>query len=269
MNEALWRVQLSTGEIRMMTLEALDEAFDEGLIDARVPVLPPGESAWTTLGEAAGLDDEETPPEEAPSLSPIAISPPSSMSCVPDLDEPSPARLDLDVPEELVFAARSRRRAVFGAIAGVGALALALAVVAGKVGGSVPTTSNVNAAFAVEAPPPAAVEALPQPAPQPVKEQAASEQPAKEQQAAKEQPAKEQPAKEQQANAEEKAELSDWQKRMLLDADKAREDKARAKKAEKAERVEKAERQPKKPSTKTSQGLLNGGDRFDPLNGAL
>lgn len=252
MNEALWRVQLSTGEIRMMTLEALDEAFDEGLIDARVPVLPPGASAWTTLGEAAGLD-EATPPDQAPSLSPIAISPPSSTSCVPDVDEPSSPRLDLDLPEELVFSARSRRRAVFGGIAGVGALALALAVVAGKVGGSVPTASNVNAAFAVEAPPPAAVEALPQPEQQPVKEQAASEQ-----------PAKEQPAK-----ADEKAELSDWQKRMLLDADKAREDKARAKRQEKVEKLEKTERQPKKPSTKTSHGLLNGGDRFDPLNGAL
>lgn len=257
MNEALWRVQLSTGEIRMMTLEALDEAFDEGLIDARVPVLPPGASAWTTLGEAAGLDDE-TPPEQAPSLSPIAISPPSSTSCVPDVDERSSPRLDLDLdlPEELVFAARSRRRAIFGGIAGVGALALALAVVAGKVGGSVPTVSNVNAAFAVEAPPPAAAEALPP----------AEQQPAKEQATATEQPAKEQP---QPAKADEKPELSDWQKRMLLDADKAREDKARAKRPARAETVEKAERQPKKPSTKTSQGLLNGGDRFDPLNGAL
>lgn len=242
MNEALWRVQLSTGEIRTMTIEALDEAFNQGLIDARVHVLPPGASAWMTLGEAAGLDPEP-PPDQAPSLSPVAIPPSSSTSRI--------ANDDLDLPEEIVFAARSRRRAIFAGIAGVGALALALAVIAGKIGGSAPSSSSVNVAFAVEAPLPAAAEALPPP-----------EQPA----------ASPEPAKEQAAKVDEKTELSDWQKRMLLDADKAREDKARTTrrdKVRKAEKAQKTNRPPKKRSTKAGQGLLNGGDRFDPLNGAL
>ena len=226
MNEELWRVQLGTGEIRMMTLEGLDRAFDEGLIDAHVPVLAPGASAWTTLGEAAGLDDCPTE-QQAPSLSPVAIAPPSSRA-TPAL-ESAGAPLDLDLPEDLELA--PRRRGVLAA-GGIGALAVAAAIafVAARTGGS-PTDIDVKTTTAVEAPPAAAtaLRAPVEPAP-----------------------------------AEGKRELSDWQKRMLLDADKAREDKTRAKNQEKAQKVER-----KTKRVKTSPGLLNGGDRFDPLNGAL
>ncbi|MBX3199719.1 MAG: hypothetical protein KF894_16405 [Labilithrix sp.] len=224
MNEELWRVQLGTGEIRMMTLEGLDRAFDEGLIDARVPVLAPGASAWTTLGEAAGLDDCPTE-QQAPSLSPVAIAPPSS-AATPALESAGP--LDLDLPEDLELA--PRRRGVLAA-GGIGALAVAAAIafVAARGGGS-PTDIDVKATTAVEAPP-AAAEALPAPV---------------------------------ETASEAKRELSDWQKRMLLDADKAREDKTRAKNQDKAQKVER-----KTKRAKTSPALLNGGDRFDPLNGAL
>ncbi len=93
-----------------------------------------------------------------------------------------------------------------------------------------PTTGDVRAA-AVQAPPPA-VESVPS------KTEAA------------------------QPSSGGKPELSDWQKRMLVDSDKARDDKARTKKAERAGKA-----QP--PRKKTAAGLLNGGDKFDPLNGAL
>lgn len=224
MNEELWRVQLGTGEIRMMTLEGLDRAFDEGLIDARVPVLAPGASTWTTLGEAAGLDD--CPTEQAPSLSPVALGAPSSTATASL--EPEGQPLDLDLPEELELA--PRRRGVLAA-GGIGALAVAgaIAFVVSRLGGAT-TDIDVKATTAVEAPA-AAVEALPQPA---------------------------EPA------PEGKRELSDWQKRMLLDADKAREVKTRAKNQEKAQKVER-----KTKRVKSSPGLLNGGDKFDPLNGAL
>ena len=238
MNDELWRVQLSTGEIRMMTIDALDRAFDEGLIDARVPVLPPGASAWTTLGEAAGLED--CPTEQSPSLSPLAISSPApSSTATPDAttagEETSSSLEDLpDSFDEL--APRRRRGLVIGGAVGVGALALAatVALLAGNLGSSVPA-ADVKAATAVEAPPPA-VETLPPP----VAKEAASD----------------------------KQGLSDWQKRMLLDADKAREDKARAKNQERADKA--GQQPPKKKQTKSNAGgLLNGGDRFDPLNGAL
>jgi hypothetical protein len=239
MNEELWRVQLSTGEIRMMTLDGLDRAFEEGLIDARVPVLPPGASAWTTLGEAAGLDDEPKA-EQTPSLSPVAIAAPSS-AAAPGFEAPSGALLDLDLPDTFDELKPRRRGLVIGAAASVAAVAVMFAVVAARLGASMPTTTEVNATTVkattvVQAPPPA-VEALPaaEPAKKEVKEDA-------------------------------KPELSDWQKRMLVDADKAREEKARAKKQEKAEKAVRS--QPKR-QQKASSGLLNGGDKFDPLNGAL
>src|SRR5262245_57487276 len=102
MNEELWRVQLSTGEIRMMTIEGLERALEEGLIEARVPVLAPGASAWTTLGEAAGLDDDDQSSiEESPSLSPVAIAPASSASSLEALAglDAQQSQLDLDLPD--------------------------------------------------------------------------------------------------------------------------------------------------------------------------
>jgi hypothetical protein len=234
MNEELWRVQLSTGEIRMMNLEALDRAFDEGHIDARVPVLAPGASAWMTLGEAAGLEDEQAPAtEQSPSLSPVAIAAPSSAQSQLDARREPESVLDLDLPDNFDELRPRRRGLVIGAIAAVAAAAVMLAVVVARVGGSMPATTEVKAAAAVQAPPPAvAVESLPT-------------------------------AKKEEATTDSKPELSDWQKRMLADADKARADKTKAKKeADKAARPA-----PKKP--KSAPGLLNGGDRFDPLNGAL
>ena len=232
MNDELWRVQLSTGEIRMMTLDALDRAFDEGLIDARVPVLPPGASAWTTLGEAAGLDD--CPTEQSPSLSPLAISSAAASPTASPTEE-SNADRDLDLPDSFDELRPRRSRAlVIGGVASALALAATVAVLAGKLGSSMPAAADVKAAAAVEAPPPAAVETLPPPAP------------------------KEEP----------KQGLSDWQKRMLLDADKARDDKARPKSQERAEKAGQQQKKKPQPPT-TSSGLLNGGDKFDPLNGAL
>lgn len=55
-----WRVLLLTGEVRAMSLDELDEAFQAGLIDAETPLLPPGESMWTRVGVAAGLDEPES-----------------------------------------------------------------------------------------------------------------------------------------------------------------------------------------------------------------
>ncbi len=248
MNDELWRVQLSTGEIRMMTIDALDRAFDEGLIDARVPVLPPGASAWTTLGEAAGLEDD-SPTEQTPSLSPFAIANPAPSSAdvvAPLAPDTKPAIDDLDLPDSFdELRQRSKRGLVIGAAAGALAVAAAVAVLAGQLGSSAPVGADVSAieaptkaAAAEQAPPPAAVETLPPPA---AKEAA---------------PPSAAPAS--------KPELSDWQKRMLADADKAREDKARVKAQERPKQAPTP-----KPKPATSNGLLNGGDKFDPLNGAL
>jgi hypothetical protein len=231
-NEELCRVQLGTGEIRLMTLDALDHAFNEGIVDARVPVLPPGASAWTTLGEAAGLEEEAPRPQDTPSLSPVAISAPSVPPSALDAQSSS---LDLDLPDTFEELRPRRRGLIFGGVAAAAAAGLMLAVVAARLGSSMPTTGDIKAAAAVQAPA-AAVESI---------------------------PSKEEPKPEVKTESGGKAELSDWQKRMLVDADKAREAKTKAKSAEKASKAP-----PAKPKAK-SGGLLNGGDRFDPLNGAL
>lgn len=236
MNDELWRVQLSTGEIRMMTIEALDEAFEQGLIDARVPVLPPGASAWTTLGEAAGLEDD-CPTEQAPSLAPFAIASESSSSSVMPSAPELPSTDELDLPDSFdELQPRRGRGLVAGAAAGALALAAAVAVFAGNLGSSPPADVDARATAVEAPPPPAAVEALPPPAAPAAKEA--------------------EPAK---------PELSDWQKRIVVEADKAREEKARPKTQERAQK----QPLPKPKPAKSNTGLLNGGDRFDPLNGAL
>lgn len=227
-NDELWRVQLSTGETRSMTLDALDQAFDEGLIDADAPVLPPGADVWTTLGRAAGLDDCPTVPTEPPaSLSPHAISSPLSS---PATLAASALQPDLDLPETFdELEPRGRRRNIMiGGVALTAALGAAVALLAGDLGSSMPVDVK---ATAVEAPPPA-LETLPAPAPATTDD------------------------------AKDKPRLSDWQKRMLLDADKAREDKRTDSKAQTGKAS-------KPKPAKTNTGLLNGGDKFDPLNGAL
>src|SRR5688572_5782852 len=75
MHQDLWRVQLGNGEVREMSLDALDAAFDQGTLNEHTPVLAPGASSWERLGKVAGLDEEEVAPNSAmtPSLSPMAI----------------------------------------------------------------------------------------------------------------------------------------------------------------------------------------------------
>lgn len=53
----LWLVRLRTGKVRAMSLDELDAAFEAGVINALTPLLPPNESVWTRLGVVAGLDD--------------------------------------------------------------------------------------------------------------------------------------------------------------------------------------------------------------------
>src|SRR5688572_19715716 len=88
-DQELWQVKLSEGCVIDMTLDEIDTAFNAGRIQASTLVMPPGDMRWTTLGAAAGLEDER---EEAPySIAPIAadIAPPVGSfgyPPVPDFD---------------------------------------------------------------------------------------------------------------------------------------------------------------------------------------
>lgn len=238
-NEELWRVLFATGEMRMMTIDGIDQAFEEGVIDARTQVLAPGAAAWSTLGEAAGLEDPALADtvvdssggngiDPTPSLSPVALStsPPSfapSSHVAPALDLDA---LDLD-PEVLMARRKSKAPIILG-IVGALAVAATIAMVAGKASDKV--VDNAKASAAQQAP---AAE-TPLPAADPAKD---------------------------------KPQLSEEQKKKLLDADKAREEKARAKNQEKAEKAEKTQRRNK--AVKSGPVFVNGGNMFDPLNGAL
>jgi hypothetical protein len=56
----LWHVQLASGEVCTMTLDLLDDAFQDGIIDERTYVWQEGTPDWTTLGEVAGLDADDS-----------------------------------------------------------------------------------------------------------------------------------------------------------------------------------------------------------------
>lgn len=148
----LWRVQLSTGEIRAMSLDALDEAFQAGTIDESTPVLPPGAMGWTKLADAAGLEGDAPPESNVPSVAPIAVS----------IREPAPMSLEdlaAEADEEQAFKPKRRKGVIVGigvAFLLVGGLGVAATRAASK--NIAMTTSLVaNTAKAAAAqPPPAA-----------------------------------------------------------------------------------------------------------------
>ncbi len=55
-----WYVMLADGDVHRVTLDQLDEAFQEGHVDSDTLVLAQGADQWTRLGLLAGLD--ERPP---------------------------------------------------------------------------------------------------------------------------------------------------------------------------------------------------------------
>ncbi len=178
----LWHVKLSEGCVVEMTLDEVDTAFNAGRIHAGTSVLAPGDFRWTTLGEAAGLeDDRETEPVPY-SIAPVAAD-----------VTPAPPMIDFEAPTEVApDAIVPRRRAGRTIARAIGVTALfAVLIAAGMVGGAYAAgpselASRVTmlrerlghapprAAAAVAAPPPAqaappapVTAAAPEPAPAP------------------------------------------------------------------------------------------------------
>lgn len=195
----LWQVKLSEGCVVDMTLDEIDTAFNAGRITARTSVLPPGDFRWTTLGEAAGLEDEEreeratmpAPYSSAPySIAPVAadiadVTPPPPM-----FDLGSDDGIDVDLASNAGLP-RKRSGGVFGKVVGVTAL-FAVLIAAGVGGGAYAArpvefkakvasvkarfakgTSAPNAAAAAQPPPPVVQSSREIPPPPPVVETAA------------------------------------------------------------------------------------------------
>jgi hypothetical protein len=231
----LWRVQLATGEVRVMSLDALDDAFQSGLITESTPVLPPGAAAWTKLADAAGLDAPAAPDGNVPSVAPMAVNVAESTGDATPYANQSPYSLpdlDIDAMNDEAFKPRKGRIfAVIGlAVVLVGGLGFA-ATKAGNVAGAASNSLSAPGAekAAAAAPPPAAVDV----------NTAA-------------------PAKT----------LTDEQKAKLAEADKAREAAAAARDAKRAKDRPSGPAR-RGPREKSSQPFVNSGNKYDPLNGAL
>jgi hypothetical protein len=157
----LWHVALRDGSVRAMNVDQLDQAFHAGWIDAKTRVLQAGSLEWSTLGEVAGLEDDETP---------------SPTSAVPN--SVAPLSLDdEDIPPELRPKKRGRLFGVAVAIALVAGLGFA--ATRARPGIFAPVTAQIAklraAATKAEPARAATVVAAPAPAPAPAPEPAKAE----------------------------------------------------------------------------------------------
>ncbi len=233
----LWRVQLATGEVRVMSLDALDDAFQSGLITESTPVLPPAGGAWTKLADAAGLDavDASRPEGNVPSVAPMAVNVAESTGNATPYSQSPYSLPDLDIDgmsDEAFKPKKGRIFAVIGlAVVLVGGLGFAATKLGGDVAASASNSLSAPGAdkAAAAAPPPAAVD---------VNTTA--------------------PAKT----------LTDEQRAKLAEADKAREVAAAALAAKRAKDRPSGPAR-RGPRAKSSQPFVNSGNKFDPLNGAL
>lgn len=229
-NEELWRVQLGTGELRVMTLDALDEAFDAGIIHGGTQVLAPGATAWARLADVAGLEDAAdapAPPRDSvatPSLSPVAIS-----NDTPASFAPAPMPVDLgEIPDDALRPKRGRAL-LFGGLGVTAVLGVAIAFGLPKLGATLGNVHPAKDMANAMQPPPPAVDVTPN------------------------------------DGSFARPQLTEEQKRLLAEADKKREEERKAK-----QQVAPAGKGGKAaPRAKSSSPFVNGGDKFDPLNGAL
>lgn len=73
-----WHVRLGNGATRVLSLDDLDRAFQDGWVDEHTLVSKSGGAPWVPLGQVAGLDDDVTnalPEPEANDAAPYSIAP--------------------------------------------------------------------------------------------------------------------------------------------------------------------------------------------------
>ncbi|XYH99573.1 DUF4339 domain-containing protein [Sorangium sp. So ce1128] len=92
--ESLWHVAIAPDDIKVLTLEKLDDLFRLDLIDESTKIWRPGMATWQPLGVVAGLDS--TPPE--PARAPARPAPGRPGPAVP----PVPRAMDSDHPTPVV-----------------------------------------------------------------------------------------------------------------------------------------------------------------------
>jgi hypothetical protein len=284
--EDRYHTQVDAGDVRLFTLDQLDAAFNAGLIHENTYVCLEGGNEWLTLGEVAGLGDEEPAPAPAPAPVPhrggFAASPsvvPAAPYSVAPMVMPNSLRpvvndLSFDDFDPDMMAMRPKRRAgkiVAGlAVVGLGALGFVVVQSGGiklpKLGiGGVGQASAASLSLAgtKESKPAPKVEA-PTPAPEPAKPEPAKVEESKPTETA----ATATDSKEPDAKADKKTDdrFSEDMKAALLNKDKKQ---ASEQKRKKATRGAVAAKRPSKPGSKGTTGFKSGGSAYDPLNGKL
>lgn len=80
-NDEMWYAQLDNGEVLTLTLDQLDEYFENGVIHENTYVVEVGGSDWQTLAVVAGLGEDEQ--EEAETAEPPKVEQQASASPFP------------------------------------------------------------------------------------------------------------------------------------------------------------------------------------------
>jgi hypothetical protein len=230
-----WHVQMPDGSVSTMTLDDLDEAYQDDKIHEGTYVLKQGETQWATLAALLGLDEDAPAPSATPQ--PVATSssypPPASApiySLRPVVSEIDDSELDFGGPQ---FRSSKKRKAIIvGSVVGAAAIGIAVAAFG----------SSEPAPVAAKQPPPVTAPAAPPP------------------------PVVATPAPSDTASAGSDR-FNDAQKKALADADKTRAAQAAQKAAARA-----AAAPPAHHSSYKSDGkpvFHKGGDKHDPLNSSL
>lgn len=277
--------QVDAGDVRLFTLDQLDAAFNAGLIHENTYVCLEGDSQWLTLGEVAGLgDEEESAPVSAQVVAPhyaatsYGAQPSHHLPQVMIAPSIAPVVNDLslnDFDADLLSMRPKRRmgKVVAGlAVVALGALGFMVVQSGGLRGVKLPALGKLggeNAAASLslsglnDSRSPSEPKALPTPLP-------AAE------------PAKVEPAKVEPqaatADAKDKADsgaaspkqderFSDEMKAALLSKDKQQAASQKSKKVARA--VASKQRIAKSGKSKSSGGFKTGGSAYDPLNGKL
>ena len=228
-HDDLWEVQTDDGQLHTLTLDQLDAAFEAEMVSAQTLVRPRGATSWQRLAVMAGLEDADAPAETATT----SLAPMVVASAAHPSVAPAPVVANGPAPYDLDLDLDEhalRPKRSKAIFAVVGGVA-ALAFIA-ALGVTKLSTEKAAAAGGVT--------------------QAIAS------------PAALVPAATPADTTTPTGRLTDDQKKALLDADKAREA-ARKAKAPPPSSV-KATRRNKGTS---ASPFVQGGDKYDPLNGAL
>jgi len=280
--EDRYHTQVEAGDVRLFTLDQLDAAFNAGLIHENTYVCLEGGSDWLTLGEVAGLGDEEPVSAPVPVVQPVPqarqyaapaysgfAASPSVIPVAPYSPAPysvAPVTNDLSFDDDYEMMAMRPKRRMGKVVAGLAVLALGglgFAVVQSggiklpKLDGDVAQASAASLSLSkVDSTPskPAAAPIVEAPKPEAAKVEEAK-------------PASDAAKSDDDASAKKPEDrFSEEMKAALLNKDQKQ---AAGTKQKKAARGAVAARKPAKAGKGSAGGFKTGGSAYDPLNSKL